>query len=299
MKNPKLSIALCGLLFSLLPAGLSAQNPRAVLTYYDDRDELTVYDFAGNEITPVYIGYPLLIGYSIETGASNAELEMKPNGSIIKIQENTFMKIEEMQGTKNAKTNRLARGRGLLRFVAAKLFGSSYVVYTPSSVLGVRGTDFVVSIDDEKETGLLINEGLVEAYLPADDSLHLFGPGQAAEIRQDAAELIESEMDEVRSRINRFSFTSVSPDRVPRRAPRDYYIAFDYYQDFDREAFRQFFEEEQYFADYKRYIEKFESYYRQEMRDFEEKFAEELEEFRDFRSDEMEQFFRFRNRSRR
>ena len=252
-----------------------AENPKGRLTYYDEYDEITVYDFTGKKIDRIYMGYPLLIGYAVETGATAAEIELEPNGSIIKMKEDSFLKIEELMGTEEAKSNRFALVRGVFRIVAAKLFGTNYSVKTPSTVLGVRGTDFAVSAAQEGGTKVLIREGLVDVFNPATGEVALLGPGDAAEVRERVIDRIEYEMEEVRKRIDEFAFLRLAPERVPRQAPKDYYIAFDYFKDIEYREFKEFFEGENYFADSDEYLEKFRGYYRDEIADFEERFSEE------------------------
>ncbi len=287
-------LSLFVLIFFCITVAVSfAENPRGRLTYYDEYNEITVYDFTGKKIDRIYMGYPLLIGYAVETGATAAEIELEPNGSIIKMKEDSFLKIEELMGTKNGKSNRFALVRGFFRIVAAKLFGTNYSVKTPSTVLGVRGTDFAVSAARDGKTEVFIKEGLVDVFNPATGEVALLGPGDAANVREHVIDRIEYEMEEVRKRIDEFDFLRLAPERVPRRAPKDYYIAFDYFKDIEYREFKEFFEGENYFADSDEYLEKFRGYYRDEMADFEERFSEEKQSFKEYMQNEWEQFKRY------
>jgi hypothetical protein len=270
-----------------------AENPKGRLTYFDDSDEITVYDFTGKKIDRIYMGYPLLIGYGVETGNTAAEIELVPNGSIIKMKEDSFLKIEELMGTKNGKSNRFALVKGFFRIVASKLFGANYSVKTPSTVLGVRGTDFTVSSAPDGETEILIKEGLVDVFNPATGEVALLGPGDGAKVREKVLDQMEYEMEEVRKRIEEFEFLTLAPETVPRRAPKDYYIAFDYFKDIEYREFREFFEGENYFADSDEYLEKFRGYYRDEMADFEKRFSKEKQSFKDYMLKEWEEFKRY------
>lgn len=276
------------------PGALWAENPKALLVYYDDKSEIELFDFTGKEISSFYMGYPLLIGFGIRTGASTAELKMEPNGTIIKLQENSFLKIEEMQGTKNGRSNRFAVVKGFLRIVASRLFNANYSVKTPSTVLGVRGTDFSVEVIPDTGSSILVQEGKVEIFNPASGEKLLLQPGEGADVRERITEKIEMEMAEVRREIESFRFRALAPDSVPREVPEDYDIEFDYFSDIEYDEFRKFFADENYFDDSEKYLEQFRDYYRREMADFRERFEEEQESFEAYRYKQLEEYYRFR-----
>ncbi len=270
------------------------ENPKALLTYFDDVREIEVYDFTGKEVSSVYMGYPLLIGYGIQTRNSTAELRLQPNGTIVKLRENSFMKIEEMQGTKNAKSNRFALMKGLLRMVASRLFNANYAVKTPSTVLGVRGTDFSVSVTSGTASNILVQEGKVEVFNPATREKVLLEPGDGASVRQRMVQKIDMEMEEVQKRIAMFEFRSAAPESVPREVPEDYDIGFDYFSEIEYTEFREFFADENYFDDSEKYLEQFKEYYRDEMADFRDRFEEEQQSFEAFKYRQLEEYYKYR-----
>lgn len=270
------------------------ENPKALLTYFDDVREIEVYDFTGKEVSSVYMGYPLLIGYGIQTRNSTAELRLQPNGTIVKLRENSFMKIEEMQGTKNAKSNRFALMKGLLRMVASRLFNANYAVKTPSTVLGVRGTDFSVSVTSGTASNILVQEGKVEVFNPATREKVLLEPGDGASVRQRMVQKIDMEMEEVQKRIAMFEFRSAAPESVPREVPEDYDIGFDYFSEIEYTEFREFFADENYFDDSEKYLEQFQEYYRDEMADFRDRFEEEQQSFEAFKYRQLEEYYKYR-----
>ncbi len=270
------------------------ENPKALLTYFDDVREIEVYDFTGKEVSSVYMGYPLLIGYGIQTRNSTAELQLKPNGTIVKLRENSFMKIEEMQGTENAKSNRFALMKGLFRMVASRLFNANYAIKTPSTVLGVRGTDFSVSVTSGTDSNILVQEGKVEVYNPATREKVLLEPGDGASVRRRVVQKIDMEMEEVRKRIAMFDFKSAAPESVPREVPEDYDIEFDYFSEIEYEEFQKFFADENYFDDSEKYLEQFKEYYRDEMADFHDRFEEEQQSFEAFKYRQLEEYYKYR-----
>jgi hypothetical protein len=283
------------LLLLFVPAlTMYGENPKALLTYFDDVREIEVYDFTGKEVSSVYMGYPLLIGYGIQTRNSTAELRLQPNGTIVKLRENSFMKIEEMQGTKNAKSNRFALMKGLLRMVASRLFNANYAVKTPSTVLGVRGTDFSVSVTSGTASNILVQEGKVEVFNPATREKVLLEPGDGASVRQRMVQKIDMEMEEVQKRIAMFEFRSAAPESVPREVPEDYDIGFDYFSEIEYTEFREFFADENYFDDSEKYLEQFKEYYRDEMADFRDRFEEEQQSFEAFKYRQLEEYYKYR-----
>ena len=270
------------------------ENPKALLTYFDDVREIEVYDFTGKEVSSVHMGYPLLIGYGIQTRNSTAELQLKPNGTIVKLRENSFMKIEEMQGTENAKSNRFALMKGLFRMVASRLFNANYAIKTPSTVLGVRGTDFSVSVSSGTDSNILVQEGKVEVYNPATREKVLLEPGDGASVRRRVVQKIDMEMEEVRKRIAMFDFKSAAPESVPREVPEDYDIEFDYFSEIEYTEFQKFFADENYFDDSEKYLEQFKEYYRDEMADFHDRFEEEQQSFEAFKYRQLEEYYKYR-----
>jgi hypothetical protein len=283
------------LLLLFIPAlTMYGENPKALLTYFDDVREIEVYDFTGKEVSSVHMGYPLLIGYGIQTRNSTAELQLKPNGTIVKLRENSFMKIEEMQGTENAKSNRFALMKGLFRMVASRLFNANYAIKTPSTVLGVRGTDFSVSVTSGTDSNILVQEGKVEVYNPATRETVLLEQGDGAGIRRRVVQKIDMEMEEVRKRIAMFDFKTLAPESVPREVPEDYDIEFDYFSEIEYEEFQKFFADENYFDDSEKYLEQFKEYYRDEMADFHDRFEEEQQSFEAFKYRQLEEYYKYR-----
>lgn len=284
------------LLLVMVSALAFGENPKAYLTYFSNYREVEVFDFTGKKISPIYEGIPLLIGYGIKTGRSTAEIELRPNGTIVKLQENSFLKIEDLQGAKGGKTNRFALVKGWLRTVASKLFNTSYSVVTPSTVLGVRGTDFIVTLDNDNSAEVLVREGKLDMFNPADRSVISVRGGEAAAAKQQTLRKIDLETREIVERNRALQFESLAPESVPRKAPDWYTVQFDYFKDFDYQAFQQFFADDNFFDDYEKYVEQYREYYREEMKDFEERFEQEKRSFEDYKNKEAESFNNYESR---
>lgn len=157
------SILLWVFMIVLLPAALVAQEgdfePAAFLVYYDDDFELEVTDQDGYLVDDVYYGMEMGPGWHVETFASTAELQLDPNGSVIKIAENSTFQIENLQTTADDSNDFSLLG-GKMRIIAARS-GTGYEKYsvaTQSTVCGVRGTDFVVDAIGK----VAVRDGLVD-----------------------------------------------------------------------------------------------------------------------------------------
>ena len=71
-------------------------EPAAILVYADDEYELEVIDADGIAMD-AYIGMDLLEGDTIKTFNSTVELQLEPNGSILKLSESTNFRVDGFQ----------------------------------------------------------------------------------------------------------------------------------------------------------------------------------------------------------
>lgn len=170
----------------LLAGGLWAQTgPKALLIYADDETALEAIDSSGIS-RALFMGDEIFPGETIKTAATNAELKLDPNGSIIKIARNTSFKVEVLAGSEGKDTNEFALLGGKIRTVAAKTAGSSkYRIRTPTAVCGVRGTDFSMLVVEGARDAVYVKRGLVEfARTLSDGTLEaiLVGAGQFADV---------------------------------------------------------------------------------------------------------------------
>ncbi|AEJ19637.1 FecR family protein [Gracilinema caldarium] len=160
-------------------------GPKALLMYADDDSLIQIITKTGVSRS-VSIGDEILPGETIKTLATNAELKLDPNGSIIKIARNTSFKIEGLAGSSGKDTNEFALVSGKIRTVAAKTAGSNkYQIKTPSAVCGVRGTDFNMLVIEGARDAVYVQRGLVEfARTLADGTVQpiLVGAGQFADV---------------------------------------------------------------------------------------------------------------------
>lgn len=52
--------------------------------------------------------------------------------------------------------------KGTFRFVSGKMVKSGVAIRTPTALIGIRGTDFMVVVEDNGTTGVVVTEGEVE-----------------------------------------------------------------------------------------------------------------------------------------
>ena len=150
----------------------AAPDPQtgALIVWMDDPDEVTVRDRTAGTVIPG-IGLVLQTGSTISTGGSSVELVLVPNESVIVIGENTIFRIDTLHETaseKKSNDNTFSLIRGKLRFIAARITGSTYSVRTQTAVAGVRGTDFYRMYDPAGgKDWLCVTEGAVRFDPPS------------------------------------------------------------------------------------------------------------------------------------
>ncbi len=96
----------------------------------------------------IYFGFQLGPNFIVETEAGSYAEIVLPNGHVLKLAENTEIRLESVVARAQTGADRISVSRGRLRSVVATLTGTgrSFAVQTPSAVGGVRGTDFVTQV---------------------------------------------------------------------------------------------------------------------------------------------------------
>jgi len=214
MKNLRICLLIAAL--ALLVVGVASaqdQEPVGILEYYDDDFEIVVRDADGFEYN-FFLGMELVPGDTVETFNSTAEIRLVPNASIIKVGANTEFTIDELQGREGGSTNGFSVAAGRIRNVAANVSGADYRVRTPSTVAGVRGTDFGVEVSDERDA-VAVLEGSVEVTkLDTNESLTL-GANEYANALGDTFEAVQLAADQMQNLFQDLDFQELSPQSVP------------------------------------------------------------------------------------
>lgn len=114
----------------------------------------------GGEIMEAFEGDILRTGDSVITGDdSYAELSQK-NLSTIKVQPNSVFTITEKEGD-GGKETVLSTTVGSVSYKFGKLFGKEPKIATPSTIAGVRGTEFTVYAAEDGSSLVAVTSGLV------------------------------------------------------------------------------------------------------------------------------------------
>ncbi|UCF97226.1 MAG: FecR domain-containing protein [Spirochaetaceae bacterium] len=198
-----------------LTAAVFAQTPTVVVEYYENSSgEMYVRtpDGAEYEVDQFGFGEELPVGATIITlDGDYAELRMDPNGTIIRVGENTNFRVDGLQGRGDAQQNTFSVAVGKFKAVVAKQDGARYTFRSSTAVMGVRGTTLIGSSIPGVEEIAYVIDGVVD-YTNAAGQTLVLGTGQAANALaanfvafQPSADLLQNlqrGMDFVRLRID-------------------------------------------------------------------------------------------------
>lgn len=198
--------------------GKSTKAPSMVLEYFDDDQQLKIYNSEGFEYGSIYLGMELYAGDRIKTLKSSAELRMIPNNSIFKIGASTDFQIKVLANPGGVNEFSLLEGK--IRMVAAKTSGKDgYRFTTPTALAGVRGTDFGMEVSPGKVDKLLVRQGVVEFTKVATNSSLSLSEGMGADTFASdfsAKSLTTQELADFFANLN---FVVLNPGQVPGLQP--------------------------------------------------------------------------------
>jgi hypothetical protein len=157
-------------------------------------------------------GEELPVGTTLITlDGDYAELRMDPNGTIIRVGENTNFRIDGLQGRGDAQRNTFSVAVGKFKAVVAKQDGALYSFRGTTAVMGIRGTTIIGSNMPGVEELAYVLDGIVE-YTNAAGQTLVLEAGQAANAlaanftafvpSADLVQNLQSGMDFVRLRVN-------------------------------------------------------------------------------------------------
>lgn len=199
-----------------MPALLFAQDsaPSATLAYYEDDTQIEVLDTA-REPVEVYYGMELQPGDTVRTNATVAELQLDPNGSIIKLSQNTVFTVDELQRNENT-SNKFSMAAGKMRAIAARAgLGNRYQVSTPSAVCGVRGTDFGIIAIPGQEESAFVAQGVVEFVQNSSQTALTLTQGMTANALADTFEAVRLSQEQLQELLQNLQFQQLNPGEVP------------------------------------------------------------------------------------
>ncbi len=216
-------IALMGLIF--LALSLGAQNtPQMILAFAQDESQV-VLTLPGNRTTPATLGMAIPVGTRIQTNGSAVELQLKPNGTIIRLNANTTFVIEDLQGVGGGTSNNFALVGGRLRTVAARVSGQpqQYSIRTPAAVGGVRGTDFAMFVglgqDGQNTDWLCVQEGEVSYTNLVNGQTLAVKAGQFANALAQVFQVQTLPPEQLKAIFDTVPFQKLNPSEVPGQTP--------------------------------------------------------------------------------
>ena len=218
----KKSILIISILFFLAAAAF-AQEPAAILEYFDDfSGEFKVVTLQGEEwySDTLDFGMEVPIGSTIVTfDGDYAEISLDPNGSIIRISENTNFSIDALQGASGAAENVFSIAVGKFRAVAGRATGDERYIYKgPSAVCGVRGTDSGMSVIPGQLESAFVFEGSIEFTNALGESVVL-GAGMVADAMADVFEAAQMSSAMMQDLMSGLEFEKLDKASVPGHEP--------------------------------------------------------------------------------
>lgn len=217
-----LLIALLGTMFLALTLG--AQNaPRLILAFAQDETQI-VLTLPGNRTSSATLGATIPVGTRIQTNNSAVELQLQPNGTIIRLNPNTTFVVEDLQGVGGGTSNNFNLVGGRLRTVAAKVTGQpqQYSIRTPSAVGGVRGTDFAMFVGNDANgqntDWICVQEGEVSYTNLVNGQTLAVKAGQFANALAPAFQVQTLAPEQLKAIFDTVPFQKLVPSEVPGQA---------------------------------------------------------------------------------
>ena len=144
-------ILLSAAVFLLAAASLfAAAAPKMVIEYFESNSGslyVRAADGSETEAGQISFGDELPVGSTLITMEGDfAELRLVPNGTIVRVAENTNFTVKSVQGKDGAPKNAFGLAVGKVKTVAAKSKGAVYTFEGNTAVCGVRGTKFIFSV---------------------------------------------------------------------------------------------------------------------------------------------------------
>jgi ferric-dicitrate binding protein FerR (iron transport regulator) len=112
---------------------------------------------------PLSVSDPVFWQESIETGADSSARLTFLDDTVLSTGPGSQVKLDAFVYAGAAGTQKLvvSLSKGVMRFVSGKMDSDAYEVRTPGAIIGVRGTTFVVRVDRNRRTEILVERGRV------------------------------------------------------------------------------------------------------------------------------------------
>jgi hypothetical protein len=175
-----------------LMGGLLATVPARAEAVAVGKAELVVRSVWGtvdDRRRPVVVDADVYWQELIETGADSAAKMLFLDETTLSIGPQSQVRIDEFVYGGGTVVGRVAIeiGRGIMRFVSGITPSSNYRIRTPNAMIGVRGTDFTVAVDDEGTTNVSVRRGAIEMTAAIIGTSVFVRAGEASSVRGDGA----------------------------------------------------------------------------------------------------------------
>ena len=210
------------LLFILifLPLSLVAQDvPYAILAYIEDpQEDMTISDVMGNVLSTFEIGNILPPGVVINTGSGIAEIQLQPNGTILRLAEGTNFSIKNLQDYKGSPANEFSLLTGKIRTIAVRDSGiNAYNLFTPTATIVVKGTDFLTEAGADKAS-VTVRQGLVEIF-PFSGPSTIASENQTVNTLAEVFQAVYLPKSQINALFQSMAFKKLSPKEKPGHNP--------------------------------------------------------------------------------
>lgn len=176
MKNRILNVALVSLLLLALLAGCGGKKDGEEARFLRVSGLLGKVEvcLVGGEFRPATTGMRLGEKDQVRTsGADSSCVLQTPGGSVVRMAGDSLLVMSKLyrDGKLNTEQTGLELLAGKVIVRAKKLLGGEeFSVRTKSATAGVRGTEFVVTVDDKSDTRVAVKHGIVIVQRKLDDS---------------------------------------------------------------------------------------------------------------------------------
>ncbi len=124
----------------------------------------------------------LIPGATIKTDAGGECEIVLTNNQVIRMRQKSIYTLPYLK-VKEEKTF-LEKGSAFFSKLKDSITGNDYYVETPNTVIGIRGTEFYLEVEDNGDTLILLKEGLV-MVLDKDGNDDYLSAGMKAEVKKD------------------------------------------------------------------------------------------------------------------
>ena len=151
---------------TIVAVGFSAGMVPAVANEIGQVKVLVDYGYStapGESRGPIYVRDDVVAESLLETVRDGrVDIEFDDKTKLI-VGPNSTVKLDRFVYDPNKSSGEVAvnMSRGVLRFVTGRLSSQSYKIKTPTATMGVRGTDFVVLVDEAGATMVSVLDGEV------------------------------------------------------------------------------------------------------------------------------------------